>query len=224
MRPLVIVRPEPGASATAKAAQQLGLDPRVFPLFVVRPLEWEPPNPTDFDALLFTSANAIRHGGPGLEGLRDLPTHCVGEATAREARDYGFKVASVGSGRVDSLLQSLPGELRLLHLCGFHRREPATPTQAIRAIPVYRSDEVPASNGFRAVERSVIALHSPRAAARLGRLVEELGLARGEIALAAISPEAAEAAGTGWQALLSAKEPTDTALLAIAAELCKNPP
>jgi uroporphyrinogen-III synthase len=223
MRPLVIVRPEPGASATARAARQFGLDPRVLPLFVVRPLEWRSPDPADFDALLFTSANAIRHGGPELEGLRGLPAHCVGEATAQATREHGFEIANVGSGRVDSLLHSLPGELRLLHLCGFHRREPATPAQTIRAVPVYSSDEIPTPNGFRAVERSVVALHSPRAAARLGRLADELGLARGEIALAAISPETAEAAGTGWEALLSAQEPTDTALLAIAAELCKNP-
>lgn len=219
MRRLVIVRPEPGASETAEAARQLGLEPVVIPLFAIEPLQWEAPDPSGFDALLFTSANAIRHAGPGLDALRSLPAHCVGEATAHVARDHGFEVASVGSGRVDSLLDSLPGELRLLHLSGFHRREPKAPRQAIHVIPVYRAEEIAVPHGFEELEGCVIAVHSPRAGARIG----ELGLKRDRIAIAAISPEAAEAAGSGWGAVVSAEEPSDTALLAIAAELCKNP-
>ena len=223
MKPLVIVRPEPGASATAQAVRQLGLQPLVMPLFEILPLEWHPPGADGFDALLFTSANAIRHGGRGLDALSSLPAHCVGEATARAASDMGFEVASVGSGRVDSLLDSLPAELRLLHLGGFHRREPNAPRQSIHVIPVYAAGELAVPEGFREVEDCVIAVHSPRSAARVGGLVDELGLRRGRIALAAISPEAAEAAGTGWEAALPARTPDDSALLAIAAELCKNP-
>lgn len=223
MRPLVIVRPEPGASATAMAARELGLEPIVLPLFEVRPLEWQPPDAGGLDALLLTSANAIRHGGPGLDGLRALPAHCVGEATAEAARDFGFRVASVGSGRVDPLLQSLPNALRLLHLCGFHRSEPKTPRQFIRVIPVYVAEELSTPAGFREIEGSIVAAHSPRAAARISELAGEAGVNRERVSLAAISPRAAEAAGTGWQAVLTAEEPSDSALLAIAARLCKNP-
>jgi len=219
MTPLVIVRPEPGAGATAEAAREVGLEPVVMPLFAIEPLEWEPPDPSDFDALLFTSANAIRHGGAGLDALRSLPSHCVGEATARAAREHGFEVASVGSGRVDGLLETLPAELRLLHLSGFHRREPKAPRQAIHVIPVYRAEELPVPAGFRGLEHCVIAIHSPRAGARVGGI----DLARDRNAIAAISPEAAEACGTGWAATVCAQEPSDSALLAIAAELCKNP-
>jgi uroporphyrinogen-III synthase len=57
----------------------------------------------------------------------------------------------------------------------------------------------------------------------VARLVADLGLRREGIALAAISPEAAESAGSGWGAVESADQPNDAALLAIAAELCKNP-
>jgi uroporphyrinogen-III synthase len=219
MTPLVIVRPEPGASATAEAARKLGLEPVVMPLFAIVPLEWNPPDPRDFDALLFTSANAIRHGGAGLSALRSLPAHCVGEATARVVREHGFQVASVGSGRVDGLLDSLPGTLRLLHLGGIHRHEPNTPRQAIHPIPVYRAEEIALPPAFEKLEDKVIAVHSPRAGTKIG----ELGLARDQTAIAAISREAAEAAGSGWAAVASAGEPSDTALLAIAAELCKNP-
>ena len=224
MKPLVIVRPEPGASATAEAARKLGLEAIVLPLFTVRPLQWEPPDAGIFDAILFTSANAVRHGGPGLGPLRILPAHCVGEATAESVRESGFEVAKVGEGRVDGLLQSLPDDLRLLHLCGFDRREPKGPRQAITVVPVYRAEESPVPAGFGEIEGSVVALHSPRAGNRVGRVVDQLGLRRDRIALAGISPEAVEAAGTGWLTVKSAREPNDTALLAIAAELCKNPP
>jgi uroporphyrinogen-III synthase len=223
MKPLVILRPEPGASATAEAARQCGLDPVVMPLFEVRSVEWEVLEADQFDGLLLTSANAIRHGGAGLGALRILPAHCVGEATARAAREAGFTVASVGSGRVDSLLQSLPDHLRLLHLCGFHRREPMSPRQAIHAVPVYRSDEKSPSDGFGEIEGSVVAIHSPRAGSRFSLLVDEFGLSRGEIEIAAISPEAAEAAGSGWEAVAAAEDPSDGALLAIAARLCNKP-
>lgn len=220
----MIVRPEPGASATAEAARRLGLEPVTIRLFTVRPLVWEVPEPSAFDALLLTSANAVRHGGNGLDRFRAMPAHCVGEATAEAAREAGFEIAKVGEGRVDGLLQSLPGDLRLLHLCGLDRREPKDPRQAITVVPVYRAEEVPDPGGFGQVEGSVVALHSPRAGVRVARLVDQLRLHRARIALAAISPEAAEAAGTGWDAVDFARHPNDAALLAIAAELCKNPP
>ena len=47
---------------------------------------------------MLTSANAIRHGGAGLERLRSLPVHAVGEATAAAAREAGFAVAGIGEG------------------------------------------------------------------------------------------------------------------------------
>jgi uroporphyrinogen-III synthase len=65
----------------------------------------------------------------------------------------------------------------------------------------------------------VLLIHSPRAGAR----VAELDLDRGSIALAAISPAAAGAAGEGWAAVEAAEEPTDDALLALAKRLCNNP-
>ena len=67
---------------------------------------------------------------------------------------------------------------------------------------------------------SVALVHSPRAGRRFAELVGD----RGSIAIAAISPAAAEAVGEGWQAVAAAEEPGDDALLALAARLCNNPP
>ena len=95
MRPFVILRPEPGAGATAEAARQRGLNPIVAPLFRIEPVEWQPRDPAEFDALLLTSANAVAQAGDGLREFASLPVYCVGEATAAAARDAGLSVAGV---------------------------------------------------------------------------------------------------------------------------------
>lgn len=222
MRPLIVLRPEPGASATVHAAERMGLVALAIPLFEVRPIDWEAPDAAAFDGLLLTSANAVRHAGPAIARLLALPAYCVGEATAAEARDAGFAVVAVGEAGVDTLLGSLAPHLTLLHLCGTDRREPATTTQALTAVPVYESVELPADGRFAAVEGSVAALHSPRAAATFARNVDEAGLSRSGIAVAAISAETAVAAGDGWERVETASEPTNSAILAIASRLCKN--
>lgn len=221
MRPLVILRPEPGASATARAAIALGLRPLVIPLFEVAPVEWRPPDAEGFDALLLTSANAVRHSGRGLERLKGLAAHCVGEATAAAAFDAGLPVASVGTSGADSLLDSLPRGQRLLHLCGMDRHEPRAHGHAITAVPVYRSAELAAPADLGRIEGSVVAVHSPRSASRLSALARER-LALESIAVAAISAEAAAAAGVGWERVEAAPVPSDAALLALASSLCNN--
>ena len=46
---------------------------------------------------------------------------------------------------------------------------------------------------------------------------------RGNIRIAAISPAAAEAAGTGWERVECVDAPNDEALLALGARLCNKP-
>src|SRR4051794_9421750 len=182
MRRVVVLRPEPGASETAARARQLGLEPILMPLFDVEPVRWEAPDPAEFDALLLTSANAIRYGGEQLTGLRALPVHAVGEATARAARDAGFDMAMVGERGVDDLLDSLDPSLRLLHLCGEDRREPHTARHAITSLVVYRSKERPHVD-VSAGHGAIVLFHSPRAARRFAELAGE----RESISIAAIS-------------------------------------
>lgn len=218
MRKLFVLRPEPGASATAEKARALGLEPVVTPLFAIHPVKWIAPDPAGFDGLLLTSANAVRHGGESLEVMKTLPVYAVGEATAEAARDAGFTVKSVGSGNVDDLLAEIPADLRLMHPCGFHRRPPVNPRQRITSACVYRAKEAVPPAAFQALTDNVAAVHSAEAAKRLGSLV--LPVERKRVRLAAISQQAAVAAGLGWQAVGIAQEPSDDALLALAARLC----
>lgn len=219
MRRVLVLRPEPGASATVERAREHGLDAVAVPLFEVEPVQWEAPDPAAFDALLLTSANAVRHGGPGLQRLRELPAYAVGAATADSAREAGFTIAAVGDEGLDGLLASVPADVRLLHLCGEDRRAPDAPRQQITSVVVYRATAVP--DPGLGDEGSVALVHSPRAGRRLSELV---AANRSTIVIAAISPAAAEAVGEGWECVEVAAQPSDDALLALAARLCNKLP
>jgi uroporphyrinogen-III synthase len=183
------------------------------PLFRVEPVAWEAPDPAQFDALLLTSANAVRHGGAELARLTALPVHAVGDATAAAARDAGFQVATVGDGDVASLLCRLPPQLRLLHLAGEDHRHIAD--DRIERLIVYKSASI-AEPQLPPLSGLIAAVHSPRAGKRLA----ELAPVREATAIAAISPAAADACGNGWLQVEVAGEPTENSLLALAASLC----
>ena len=218
MRPLLVLRPEPGATATVERARERGLDARAVPLFEIEPVEWHAPDAGSFDALLLTCANALRCGGEQLASLRGLPVHAVGEATAEAARASGFDIASAGDAGVDRLLGSLEAELKLLHLCGEDRRAPSSPRQSITSLVVYRARPIE-SPDLSGAPGAVALVHSPRAGERLAELVRD----RSNAIVAAISPAAAAAVGDGWGAVEAAEQPGGDALLALAARLCNKP-
>jgi uroporphyrinogen-III synthase len=217
MRRVVVLRPEPGASETLARAAGRGLEAVAIPLFRIEAVEWQVPDPRQFDALLLTSANVVRFGGPGVEALRKLPVHAVGEATAEAARAFGFEIASVGDGGVEQLIARLDPKLRLLQLAGEDR---AAPSRQVAAIAIYRSRAVETPEKLETAEEAVVLIHSPRAGSAFADAADQLGLHRAAIRIAAISPAAAEAANSGWAAIESAVEPTDDALLALAQRLC----
>ena len=218
MNRVLVLRPEPGASATVLQARERGLGAVAVPLFEVYPVDWRAPDPGRFDGLLLTSANAVRHGGEQLQILRGLEVYAVGEATAAAARGAGFDIAATGNSGVDPLLASIAGDLKLLHLCGAERRESKDARQRITPLVVYRSMPIDRPKLSWAAD-DIVLVHSPRAGRRLAELVDD----RGAVIIAAISSDAAEAVGEGWKAVESAGEPSNEALLALAARLCNNP-
>lgn len=218
MKRLLVLRPEPGASATAAKARALGLEPIAIPLFKTEAVKWEAPEASAFDGLLLTSANAIRCGGDRLTDLRGLPVYAVGPATAEAAREAGFDIAATGDSGVERLLVSIDADLRLLHLCGADRHEPNDARQKVTAIPVYRADRVD-SPDLGCANGSVALIHSPRAGQRFAELVTN----KSQIAVVAISDAAAKAVGEGWAEVAVAEQPDDDALLALAARLCNKP-
>lgn len=216
-RPIAVLRPEPGNAATVARVTAAGLTAIALPLFAVRALDWTAPDPATFDGVLFTSANAVRQGGAELDRLKGLPAFAVGENTAIAARARGFDVMTSGTGDAAAIiaLAESRGHRRLLHLAG---RERSIHIEG--AIAVYASEPLPitlADIGHLAT--SIAFLHSARAASRLAELVDSAGLARDMLALVAISPAVAQAAGAGWRALASAAAPRDDAMIAAARTL-----
>jgi uroporphyrinogen-III synthase len=218
MRRLFVFRPEAAARQTIVRAGELGIDAVSTPLFELEALDWEPPDPGQFDALLLTSANTIKMAGPSLDAYRALPVHAVGEGTAVAARVAGLGVATIGSGGIDSLLAKVDPKLRLLHLCGEDKREPSVEDRSITSIPIYRARERADVGRLEALSGQVAVVHSPRAARRLAELVDVAS--RRSIRIAAISEATAEAAGDGWEDVRVASAPNDKELLALCVRLC----
>lgn len=211
---LAVLRPEPGNAATVARARAAGFDTLALPLFVVRPFAWEVPDPAAYDALILTSANALRFAGEALATLRTLPVYAVGEHTAATARARGFDVVLTGERDAAALVTAARkcGIVRALHLAG-RDRTLSEDEGVVKIVPVYE-------NAVLDIDRATLAglagttalLHSPRAARRLAALLAPAE--RAELAVAAFSPAVASAAGTGWAAVVTAETPSDAALFA----------
>lgn len=221
MSAVLILRPEPGCTATVAAAREVGLAARSAPLFGIEPREWNVPT-APFDALLVGSANAFRHGGAQLETLRHLPVHVVGEATAEAARAAGFTVAGIGSGGLQGVLDGIAPGTRLLRLSGEERIELNPPTGvSIDEVVVYAS--VPRPLDPAALKGNpLVLLHSAEAARHFAAECDRLAIDRAALSLATIGPRVTNAAGSGWRALETAAQPSDAALLALAARMCQS--
>jgi uroporphyrinogen-III synthase len=222
---LLVLRPQPGLSATVAAAQALGLAAEGVALSQIVPVAWAAPVPATIDGLLIGSANVFLHGGKALEGLRDKPAYVVGQATADAARAAGFAVAAVGEGGLQKVLDQLTGPLHLLRIAG-EEHIALTPPEDVRMTTriAYRSAPLPLDPAARLLGKGgVIALlHSAASARHFAAECDRLEIDRAAVVLAALGPRIAAAAGAGWGAVHVADSPHDTALLELACDLCNE--
>lgn len=218
MTRIVVLRPEPGNAATTAKLRALGLAVESLPLFAVVPIAWSLPDGLDPDAILLTSANAVRHGAIP-DSLKALPVIAVGEATAAAARAAGFTVALTGQRDAKAAIEAAHarGYHRLLHLAG---RDRAPTGDGVTAITVYASEvvDIPDASFVRTGDQLVL-IHSARAA----RAFAARRTDRSRTTIAALSQAVADAVGTGWAGVIVADVPTDDALVAIAATRAIDP-
>ena len=227
MIPLFAIRPEPGCSATVARGREVGLEIEACPLFEVRPLAWDPPRPGPIDGLLLGSANAVRLAGPGLEAFREKPVLAVGGRTAAAARAAGLTVAATGRGGLQPLLATVRPPRTLLRLAGEEHVGLSPPLGVvIETRIVYRSEPLtmPAAMADRLYGGAVLLLHSAASARHLAGECERLEIPRAALSLAALGPRIADVAGGGWRVVRSAAEPREAALLALAHDMCHEPP
>ncbi|MGC4251294.1 MAG: uroporphyrinogen-III synthase [Sphingobium sp.] len=222
MRPLVILRPEPGAGRTAERATQMGLTATRCLLFEGRALDWDAPSPDGFDALLITSAQTVRLAGPRLALYRALPAYAVGRATAAamEAAGFGRVIAGETDGTAIAARIAADGH-RSVFLPGGVDTAPIEPGPlTLHRTAVYEmiEMEVGALDGLIG-QGAVLMVHSPRAGRRLAALVPPGR--RGNLHVVAISAAAQAACGARWASIQAAENPDDDRMLALARRLCE---
>jgi uroporphyrinogen III methyltransferase/synthase len=222
-RRVLVTRSREQAPELAAALRRAGAEPVLFPLLVrMPPGDWREVDAAlarrdGYDALLFTSANAVRalasraaERGASIAALAPR-VFCVGPGTAQAARSAGLEVHGVpeqrsdGEGLLELVARELPPRGRRFLL---PRAEAARETlpEGLRAagarvdvVTVYRTVAAPVDAGAlreRLVrgELDALTFASPSAAKRFAELLDDgARAAAGRCVVAAIGPVTAEA-------------------------------
>ncbi|MGY6552240.1 MAG: uroporphyrinogen-III synthase [Erythrobacter sp.] len=220
---LLVLRPEPGLTATLDAARAMGLEAAGHALSKIVPVAWDAPDPATIDALLIGSANVFLHGGSALDALRTKPAYVVGRATADAARAAGFTVAAEGQGGLQKVLDAIAVPLRLLRIAGEEHLALDIPRRhSVSTVIAYRSIACPLDGALPVLtgKNIIAALHSAATARHFTMECERLGIDTLQITLAALGPRIAAAAAADWRAVHIAPTPDDAALLEMVHDLC----
>lgn len=227
---VLVTRPEPAASRTARILAERGFEPVLLPLTRTVPVELkEWPGENNFAAVAVTSANAVRHAPLAfLEGIADLPVFAVGERTGAVATAAGLEVVDAEAGDAARLVRRIAEALapgaRVLVLCGRVRRDTlevglaqaglhAVMVETYDTIPLWRSEpEVAALLGKAPID--AVLLYSAFAAEVFGRIAGCKVFANTTYfaiseRVAAVLPEAARDRSR------VAREPTEEAILSL---------
>jgi uroporphyrinogen-III synthase len=215
---LLIIRPQPGADATASRARAAGFEPLVMPLFAIEPLPCPFVSPIKYDAVLLTSGNAVRAAGDMLKSLASLPFYTVGSATASALAKASLDPEYVGIEGVNALLLKARenGHRNILWLAGEDYSQPDLPLNMTLDIRfAYRSAVVSTPPDFvKNVQKvDAVMLHSSRAAQHFAVLCDSAQIRRQSIILATFSHTIAVSAGDGWADIIVSPAPNDSALL-----------
>lgn len=183
-RTIWITRAQPGADQTAERVRALGHEVLVAPLLEVKAMTPESIDLSGVGALAFTSANGVR-AFTDLSGSRDLRVFAVGAATARAAREAGFRNVLSSDGDVAALAEGIAarkGELRGGVVLHPGAAEPAGDLAGalaaqgvlLRQLALYDTVAADLSEADRArlPEVDIALLHSPKAAKALARMAK----------------------------------------------------
>jgi uroporphyrinogen-III synthase len=106
---VLVTRPHPEGEATAEALRARGFEVLLAPMLRFEPVPFHDDDEARYDAVIVTSANALRAIAGELDGHRilKLPLFAVGEHTAASARDAGFAKVTSAKGDADALRKLL---------------------------------------------------------------------------------------------------------------------
>ncbi|TGQ07617.1 MULTISPECIES: uroporphyrinogen-III synthase [unclassified Mesorhizobium] len=182
---VLVTRPEPGASRTARRLEALGFQPVLLPLTETSALPVEVTIGADAVAVAVTSANAVRHAPQALIAvLAGLPCHAVGKRTAEACRAAGFLSVTEGPGDAEALADLIAGDLAgkaIVYLCGrvrFPAFERRLAEAGVRVQPIETYDTTGIDHGDAEVVTrlsgqpvEVVLLYSAKASAALANLI-----------------------------------------------------
>ncbi|TPI11367.1 uroporphyrinogen-III synthase [Mesorhizobium sp. B4-1-3] len=183
---VLVTRPEPGVSRTARRLEALGFQPVMLPLTETSALPVEASIDGDVVAVAVTSANAVRHAPKALvAALAGLPCHAVGKRTAEACHAAGFLAVTDGPGDAEALADRIARGLAdkaVVYLCGRVRfpvfeqrlRAAGVHVQAIETydtVPVgYDDADVVARLSVRPIDAAL--LYSAKASTALAGLIK----------------------------------------------------
>jgi len=118
----LLTRPQQDNSKLRQALVALGHRVDCAPVITISYYDRKPIDITQFQAILFTSANGVRAFGLN-SPARNIPCFAVGPATAQQAADSGFQTIFTAGGNVDRLADLVkerldPATGPLLHISG----------------------------------------------------------------------------------------------------------
>lgn len=232
MARILVTRPEEDGAAFADILAGMGHEAVLEPLLAVRLRDGAALDVAGAQALLFTSANGVRMAAR-LTQERTIPALCVGDATARAARDAGFRAVESAAGDVHALAALVrrsrgPETGPLVHVAGtVSAGDLAGALEAsgfdVRRAVVYEAAAAEALSGpvrdaLAAGRIDAVTLFSPRTARTFARIVMDAGLgdAMARIDVLCLSQAVAEALeDLPRRKTLVAAEPTQNALLGL---------
>ena len=225
-----VTRAQPGAAATAARLSAIGIVPVVAPLIETIPLKVSPEPLHAHDALVFTSAAAVRCVAD-LSGDRSLPVFAVGEATARAARAAGWTTVTDADGDVADLARLLRAAgrgRRLLHPCATVTAGDLSES-GVTPWPVYRTEEAAtgwadALSGLLAGKMAGVLVQSPSAGRALAARLGGAAPGRQTVLFALSSACAGPLLSSGFREIASPPFPREAALLKVVADSLAGAP
>ena len=119
---ILLTRPLDDCSEMILKLKTLGHQISHLPLLNIEPINIEKINFSEFKAIIFTSANAIK-----FLDIKDVDKKifcfCVGSATEKKARSVGFQNVIAADGNVLNLKKIInqnfnPSEGKIIYICG----------------------------------------------------------------------------------------------------------
>ncbi len=227
---VLLTRPQEDAQPLAALLRERGVEALIEPLLNVEMVPGPLLDLNGVQALLATSANGVR-AFAAREARRGLPVYAVGDATARTALEIGFDSVESASGDVEALADLVrrrldPEDGALLHVAGTALAgDLAGMVEAAgfgyRRVVLYRAGKADrlSPRAVRAIrDRDVdgVVLFSPRTAETFVALIAEArstDACRGLTAFCLSDAVAAKAVAIGWDRIVVADRPDQTALV-----------